>query len=124
MNAATHTLGIDIAKGNFEVNLRTLEAGQARQSSSFPNNLKGFGALQRWLIEQGIRQASHLHACLESTSRYGDALAAWLLSQGYQLSMVNPRRTRHYADSQLCRTTTDRIDAAIIADFCAEQRTS
>jgi len=122
MNAATHTLGIDIAKGNFEVNLRTLEPGQARQSSSFPNNLKGFGALQGWLIQQGIRQASHLHACLESTSRYGDALAAWLLSQGYQLSMVNPRRTRHYADSQLCRTTSDRIDAAIIADFCADQR--
>jgi len=122
MNAATHTLGIDIAKGNFEVNLRTLQSGQARHSCSFPNNLQGFGALQRWLIQQGITQAPNLHACLESTSRYGDALAGWLHSQGYQVSMVNPRRTRHYADSQLCRTITDRIDAAIIADFCVDQR--
>jgi transposase len=121
MNATTHTLGIDIAKGNFEVNLRALEPG-ARHSSSFPNNLKGFGALQRWLVQQGITQAPNLHACLESTSRYGDALAAWLYSQGYQVSMVNPRRTRHYADSQLCRTITDEIDAAIIADFCVDQR--
>lgn len=122
MNAATHTLGIDIAKGNFEVNLRSLQPGQPRSSSSFPNNLKGFGALQRWLVQQGITQAPNLHACLESTSRYGDALAGWLHSQGYQVSMVNPRRTRHYADSQLCRTVNDEIDAAIIADFCVDQR--
>jgi transposase len=122
MNAATHTLGIDIAKRNFEVNLRSVEPGQTRHSSSFPNNLQGFRALQRWLLQQGINQAANLHACLESTSRYGDALAAWLHSQGYQLSMVNPRRTRHYADSQLSRTVNDRIDALLIADFCAEQR--
>jgi len=122
MNAATHTLGIDIAKDNFEVNLRALEAEPPRHSSSFPNHLKGFAALQRWLVQAGITQASLLHACLESTSRYGDALAAWLQSHGYQVSMVNPRRTRHYANSQLCRTVNDRIDAALIADFCAEQR--
>jgi transposase len=36
--------------------------------------------------------------------------------------MVNPRRTHHYAKSRLNRTSTDRIDAALIADFCAEQR--
>jgi transposase len=121
MNATTHTLGIDIAKRNFEVNLRSLEPNQTRHSSGFPNNLKGFRALQRWLVQQGISQALSLHACLESTSRYGDALAAWLHSQGYQVSMVNPRRTRHYADSQLSRTVNDRIEAALIADFCAEQ---
>ena len=122
MNAATHILGIDIAKRNFEVNLRRLEPGQTRHSSSFPNNLKGFGALQRWLLQHGTSQRPNLHACLESTSRYGDALAAWLHSQGYQVSLVNPRRTRHYADSQLSRTVNDRIDALLIADFCAEQR--
>lgn len=122
MNAATHTLGIDIAKDNFEVNLRTVEAGRLSHHSSFPNHLKGFAALQRWLVQAGITQANLLHACLESTSRYGDALAGWLQSHGYQVSMVNPRRTRRYADSQLCRTVNDRIDAALIADFCAEQR--
>jgi transposase len=122
MNAATHTLGIDIAKRNFEVNVRSLEPSPARHASSFANNRKGFVALERWLIQHGITQAANLHACLESTSRYGDALAAWLHGQGYQVSMVNARRTRHYADGQLSRTVTDRIDARLIADFCAEQR--
>src|SRR5262249_3003291 len=79
-------------------------------------------ALGRWLAQSGIGQPVLLHACLEATSRYGDNLAAWLYGQGYQVSLINPRRTRHYADSRLTRTVTDRIDAALIADFCAEQR--
>jgi transposase len=125
MKAATHILGIDIAKRNFEVNLRTLDPqdpAQARQATSFSNNRKGFQALQRWLEQRGIKQAALLHACLESTSRYGDALGQWLYSQGHQLSMVNPRRTHHYAQQRLARTINDRIDAALIADFCAEHR--
>jgi transposase len=122
MNTTTHTLGIDIAKRNFEVNLRPLHSPEGRCSAGFPNNLKGFKELARWLSKQGITQPAQVHGCLESTSCYGDALAAWLFGQGYAVSLVNPRRTRHYADSQLTRTVNDRIDARLIADFCAEQR--
>jgi transposase len=122
MKTTTHTLGIDIAKRNFEVNLRRLDSVEGRCSASFANNSKGFQALQRWLLDKEITQPALLHACLESTSRYGDGLAAWLSTQGYPVSMVNPRRTRHYADSQLTRTVNDRIDARLIADFCAEKQ--
>jgi transposase len=121
MKTTTHTLGIDIAKHNFEVNLRPVDSVQDRRAASFTNNVKGFKALHRWLLEQHITQPEHLHACLESTSRYSDALAAWLYSHDYPVSMVNPRRTRHYAESQLTRTVNDRIDARLIADFCAEK---
>lgn len=122
MKTTTHTLGIDIAKRDFEVNLRRLGSVEGRCSAGFANNRKGFKALQRWLLGKEITQPACLHACLESTSRYGDGLAAWLSSQGYSVSMVNPRRTRHYADSQLTRTVNDRIDAKLIADFCAEKQ--
>jgi transposase len=121
MNTTTHTLGIDIAKGNFEVNLRSLGSVEGRCAASFANNSKGFKALQRWLLKMEITQPARLHTCLESTSRYGDGLAAWLSKEAYPVSMVNPRRTRHYADSQLSRTVNDRIDAKLIADFCAEK---
>jgi transposase len=56
---------------------------------------------------------------MEATSCYGDALLLRLHGQGYQVSLVNPRRTRHYANSRLSRTINDRIDAGLIADFCA-----
>jgi len=122
MNATTHILGIDIAKHKFDVHLRTLVDAEARHSATFMNHAKGFEMLQSWLKSQGVGQPATLHACLEATSRYGDGLAAWLHLQGYQTSLVNPRRTRHYADSRLARTVNDRIDAGLIADFCAAHR--
>lgn len=122
MQPATHILGIDIAKDKFDVNLRLLEACDSRWEATFSNNPKGFKALQQWLVQNGPGSSRQVHACLESTSRYGDALAQFLHQEGYQVSLVNPRRTRHYADSQLTRTVNDPIAARLIADFCASQR--
>jgi transposase len=122
MKPATHILGIDIAKLKFDVNLRTLAASDQRVATTFSNNLKGFKALRRWLAKQPSCSIEQLHACLESTSRYGDALAEFLHAQGVLVSMVNPRRTRNYANSQLTRTVNDTIDARLIADFCASER--
>ncbi len=122
MKTITHILGIDIAKSKFDVHLRTLAGSDPTHSAIFTNNAKGFGQLRRWLASHGVSHAQSLHACLESTSRYGDALALWLYGQGHQVSLVNPRRTRRYADSRLSRTINDRIDAGLIADFCANER--
>lgn len=122
MKEAIHILGIDIAKNKFDVNLRTLAPSATRPSATFNNTAKGFAALARWLTRHGTGAPDTLHACLEATSRYGDALAAWLHAKGHQVSLVNPRRTHSYAASRLARTVNDRIDAALIADFCAEQR--
>jgi len=113
----TPILGIDIAKDKFDVCLRTSAAGTGHAALFF-NHAKGFKALSAWLQQQGV---GPLHACLEATSRYGDALALYLHQQGHTVSVVNPLRTRRYADSRLVRTQNDRIDAGLIADFCAKE---
>jgi transposase len=122
MKPTTHILGIDIAKDKFDVNLLPLERADSRLAATFPNTPKGLAALHQWLRKNGPHFSSLIHACLESTSRYGDALAEFLHREDYQVSLVNPRRTRHYADSQLTRNVNDKIDARLIADFCASQR--
>ncbi|MEG3898294.1 MULTISPECIES: transposase [unclassified Microcoleus] len=38
---------------------------------------------------------------------------------GYQVSVVNPARIKGFAKSELLRTKTDSVDAALIARFCA-----
>src|ERR1700691_874389 len=116
---ATHILGIDISKDKFDVCLRAVGPEGARHAATFTNHAKGFKALERWLRPHS---ATHLHACLEATSRYGDALALHLHAGGHTVSVVNPRCTRNYADSRLVRTQNDAIDAALIADFCAKER--
>lgn len=115
----THILGIDISKAKFDVCLRAPTPADAPgQHACFVNTAAGFKKLQHWLAQQG---PATLHACLEATSRYGDALAVFLYEHKHTVSVVNPRRLRHYADSLLVRTQHDALDAAIIARFCATQ---
>jgi transposase len=107
-------LGIDISKKDFHVVLLT---GETRtKSRKFTNDPQGFESLQQWLKQKGIEQ---MHACMEATSIYGDALAEFLYSASFGVSIVNPARIKGFAKSELLRTKTDSVDAALIARFCA-----
>jgi transposase len=109
-------LGIDVSKQKFQVAL--LRAGKVK-SHTFQNAPSGFTLLQTWL---GKQQVSELHACMESTGGYGDALATYLHDEGYQISIINPSQVKAFAGSELLRTKTDSTDAALIARFCAAQK--
>lgn len=109
-------LGIDIAKAKVAVALLTPDGKLKRKSCS--NTAAGFGELGGWLQRQGVR---HVHACLEATGTYGEALALWLHEAGHVVSVVNPAIIHAFARTQLARAKTDAIDAALIARFTATQ---
>jgi transposase len=110
-------LGIDIAKAKFDVALQGPDGRVRRKSCA--NTPVGFRDLDAWLGRHGV---THVHACLEATGAYGDALATWLYDAGHCVSVVNPMVIHAFAASQLSRTKTDRTDAALIARFCATQQ--
>lgn len=110
-------LGIDMAKEKFDVCL--LHDGQ-QWSGTFSNDALGLDKLDIWLTN---RVEGQVEACMEATGRYGEGLAAHLHECGHRVSIVNPARIKHYAKSQMRRNKTDKIDAAIIADFCRTQKT-
>ena len=62
-----------------------------------------------------------MHACLEATGTYGEALSYYLQAQGQIVSVVNPAAVKAFAGSRLSRTKTDRVDAEVIARFCLAQ---
>jgi transposase len=103
-------LGIDVSKLKLDVALLT-EKGV--HPASFPNNLTGFRALERWLkrFDQPIR------VCLEATGPYGLGVARFLHEQGRPVSIVNPLMIHHFARSRLNRNKTDAHDAELIARF-------
>jgi transposase len=111
-----HILGIDISKRTFDVAL--LDDESIYSTGQFTNSQDGFQSLRCWLSNRGV---DSLHACMEATGRYGDSLAAILLAEGYAVSKVNPARTNAYGKSKLMRTKTDKMDAKLIADYCATQ---
>jgi transposase len=63
-----------------------------------------------------------VHACLEATGTYGDALAEHLYHAGHVVSLVNPARIKGFGQSELSRTKTDKADAQLIARFCRVMR--
>lgn len=109
-------LGIDISKATLDVELVRPEQG--RQRARYANSQAGFKQLEKWLRTQ---TAGRVHACLEATGLYGDEVALFLHEAGHTVSVVNPARIKAYAASQLQRNKTDRLDAALIADFCVTQ---
>jgi transposase len=105
-------LGIDIAKLKFNVCLININ-GKLKHKL-FPNTAAGFEQLRDWLAKLGLEC---VHACLEATGTYGEALSLFLHEAGHTVSVINPAAIKAFAQSRLSRTKTDRVDAELIARF-------
>lgn len=113
MSQTIAVVGIDISQAKFHVAL--LKAQRQPKIKVFVNQLAGFEQLSEWLTRQGVEQ---VHACLEATNVYGNAIATYLYGLGHQVSVVNPAQIKGFAQCQLSRTKNDRADAVTIARFC------
>jgi len=109
-------LGIDIAKLKFNVCL--IKHSGKLKHKFFSNSDAGFEQLKEWLSKQGVER---VHACLEATGRYGEAISLCLHQAGHTVSVINPAAVKAFAQSRLSRTKTDRVDAELIARFCQAQ---
>ncbi len=54
---------------------------------------------------------------MEATGSYGEQLADFLYSKGFEVNIVNPLCIKSYAKSKLSRHKTDEVDAMLIAEF-------
>jgi transposase len=111
------TLGIDIAKLKFNVCL--LNTDGKLKHKVFPNTEDGFRQLSAWLLRHKMER---VHACMEATGAYGEALAVHLHGASHQVSVMNPAAVKAFAASRLSRTKTDKVDAELVARFCLAQQ--
>lgn len=109
-------LGIDIAKENLDACL--MIEGKNRQAQ-FENNSAGFKKLSHWI---GKYTSEKVHACLEATGQFGEALAEYVYQEGHEVSVVNPARIKAYGSSKLRRNKTDKADAELIALYCLREQ--
>jgi transposase len=106
-------VGIDLAKLTFDATLLTPSGAQHHHT--FANTAQGFTDFGAWLKCHKVSQA---HLCMEATNIYWEALAAWGHAQGHTVSVVNPARIKGHALATMQRNKTDKVDSAVIADFC------
>jgi len=108
------SLGMGARKEALEVALRGEEGAIAR--TTVANDSDGHDELLRWLQDQGSGP-EETSVCMEASGDFEKAIAQRLYEENYRVSVVNPRRIKGYASSQLQRTKTDPADASLIARF-------
>ena len=100
-------VGIDVSKDSLAVyNSATGE------SQEYPNQPTGFAQLS-----QSLQQLSNPAIVCEATGGYELEMAIFLDSQGYVVSIVNPRPVRDLAKGLGQVAKTDKIDARMIATY-------
>lgn len=110
-------LGVDVSKSKLDLALLS-DNGKFR-SKVFSNDEHGFAALLAWLQSHAPHD---VHACMESTGSYHEALACFLHDRNFTVSVVNPLLVKRFAELNRLRNKTDGTDAKCLAQFCRDQR--
>lgn len=106
-------LGIDV--GKTELHAALIQEAERPFSKSVQNSPTGIKQLQSWIKN---RKVEELHVCLEATGGWSELVAKSFYDAGHMVSIVNPSRIKAFAKSEMLRTKTDAVDAALIARFC------
>ncbi len=104
--------GIDVSKARLDVHLYPLGL-----EKPFPNDKSGHRQLARWLIPHRPELIA-----VEATGKYHRPLQRHLHAAGFALAVLNPYRTRKFADALGMLAKTDRLDAAVLARYAATIR--
>ena len=110
-------LGIDVAKAKLDCAVLD-PATDKRRTKIITNDLKGFKLLADWLDKHGVA-LTHLHAVLEATGVYHEAVALWLTDAGVTVSIANPAQVKDFARGLAVRTKTDGVDSVVLARYGA-----
>jgi transposase len=109
--------GIDVASQTHVVAVMT-EADQVLvKPTSFGEDATGYDKLF-----QLLGPPTEILVAMEATGHYGRNLFAALCERGYPVAVLNPLRTRRFAQEDLRRAKSDSIDALGIARFALQKR--
>jgi len=105
-------IGVDVDSVNL-VCLRRCN-GKTYPIKSFSNNATGHRKFIHWATQRGLTA----RVCMEATGVYSIPFALALHSADrIEVSVVNPKAIKKFADASLQRGKTDALDAACIADY-------
>ncbi len=106
-------VGIDVSKDKFDACGITRDAEKLFQCSATMDR-KGFEKLKDHLE---VVSASSVLIGMESTASFHVNLFSYLVSEGYNVLIINPLLISNYVKMQLRKTKTDKKDAVVIALF-------
>ena len=107
--------GLDISAR--DITVARLQRGEENPTlATFANNTPGHKALIAFLLEQTER----VRVCLEASGNYSLDLALALHAhRQVEISVLNPRRARRFAESLGERSKTDPVDSHVLCQYAA-----
>jgi transposase len=110
-------VGVDIASERHVVGAVDAQGEVALKPTAFGEDAGGYAKLLTLL-----GAPEDVLCVMEATGHYWKNLFAWLAAHGFGVALVNPLRTRRFAEEDLQRTKTDAIDALGLAQFARQKR--
>ena len=107
-------IGIDVAKSELVVAISGIDGVR-----SFPNSEHGHAEATKWLKKL---DAPPVLIVLEATGGYERGITAALGNAKLPVVVVNPRQVRDFARGMGKLAKTDKLDAAVLAEFAARVR--
>ena len=109
-------IGIDVSNETFDIERR---CGKVLSQREFSNSKAGHSQAIAW-VQRGAEGA---RVCLEATGIYHLQLALALdRAPGIEVMVINPRAGRRFAEAQMVRAKTDKVDAAILLQYVERMR--
>lgn len=107
MNSSNIIAGIDVSKSKLDIHIHPLE-----HYKIFENNVQSINEMLNFLRLHNVTKVG-----LEATGGYEKLCAYTLLSNGFEVYIIQPRWVRDYAKSLGITTKTDKIDCNIISRY-------
>src|ERR687886_1115863 len=108
-----YVVGIDVGSETCLVSILGLDKRPVRPPFAIANAAPGFARLATALAQLACPPAQ-IRVGLEATGRYWENLYQFLLQRGYDLVLLHPGQTHHFAQQRGLRAKTDKLDAGTI----------
>ncbi len=109
--------GIDVSKNKLDCAwLRDAETGKVKTKST-PNTPSGFRQLYDWLLKETCESPSNIQVVIEATGVYHETVAYYLHDAAFKVCVVNPLRSKRFAESLAVLHKTDKKDSVVLARF-------
>lgn len=113
--------GIDVSKDKLDAAL-TFDGNKILSTATFQNSFLGFQKLNVWILKHS-KAFMNVHFCIEATGIYHEELSEFLQeNESFIVSVINPFQAKSFANSRLLRTKNDKVDAGLLACYCAISR--
>ena len=106
-------IGLDISEANFVASIYKTPGQPIVTKEAIPNDRKGFKMLLLWLNDYHIDK-KNCRICMEATGVYSQAIAYYLLFQGFPVSVEPPLKVKRAFDP--VGHKTDPVDSTQIAE--------